>query len=193
MRVGCFCSHQSELDKKECFQTTCFSSFLWGHSQVHEFMLPHTYHHCLWETPGWLSFWRVSWADISDWGLWFSASSRPLLPFILRKTTGWWEKWEEKVHTGLEGVVPISTLHICMLSCFSCVQLFMTSWTVAYLVLCLWDSPGKNSEVGCHALLQGIFPTPGSNPRLLCLLHQQAGSLPLAPPGKPILHLIKAK
>ena len=32
---------------------------------------------------------------------------------------------------------------------------------------------------------QGIFPTLGSNPHLLCLLHQQAGSLPLAPPGKP--------
>ena len=29
------------------------------------------------------------------------------------------------------------------------------------------DSPGKNTGVGCHALLQGIFPTPGSNPGLL--------------------------
>ena len=48
----------------------------------------------------------------------------------------------------------------------------------------LWDSPGKNTGVGCHALLQGIFPTQGSNPCLLCLLHWQAGSLPLAPPGK---------
>ena len=28
------------------------------------------------------------------------------------------------------------------------------------------DSPGKNTEVGCHALLQGIFPTQGSNPGL---------------------------
>ena len=38
----------------------------------------------------------------------------------------------------------------------------------------------------CHyALLQGIFPTQGSNPGLLCLLHWQAGSLPLAPPRKP--------
>ena len=35
-------------------------------------------------------------------------------------------------------------------------------------------------------LLQGIFPTQGSNPHLLCLLHWQADSLPLAPPGKPI-------
>ena len=29
-----------------------------------------------------------------------------------------------------------------------------------------WDSPGKNTGVGCHALLQGIFPTQGSNPGL---------------------------
>ena len=31
-------------------------------------------------------------------------------------------------------------------------------------LLCPWDSPGKNTGVGCHALLQGIFPTQGSNP-----------------------------
>ena len=42
-----------------------------------------------------------------------------------------------------------------------------------------------NIGVGCHALLQGIFPTQGSNPCLLCLLHWQAGSLPLIPPGEP--------
>ena len=29
-----------------------------------------------------------------------------------------------------------------------------------------WDSPGKNTGVGCHFLLQGIFPTQGSNPGL---------------------------
>ena len=28
------------------------------------------------------------------------------------------------------------------------------------------DSPGKNTRVGCHALLQGIFPSQGSNPGL---------------------------
>ena len=37
----------------------------------------------------------------------------------------------------------------------------------------------KNTEVGCCALLQGIFPTQGSNPCRSCLLHWQAGSLPL--------------
>ena len=40
-----------------------------------------------------------------------------------------------------------------------------TLWTIARL-LCPWDSPGKNTGVGCHALFQGIFPTQGSNPDL---------------------------
>ena len=40
------------------------------------------------------------------------------------------------------------------------------------------DSPGKNTAVGCHALLQGIFLTQGLNLCLLCLLDWQAGSLP---------------
>ena len=48
-----------------------------------------------------------------------------------------------------------------------------------------WDSPDKNTGVGCHFLLQGIFPIQESNLPLLRLLHWQAGSLPLAPPRKP--------
>ena len=60
---------------------------------------------------------------------------------------------------------------------------------------CLWDVlvscenqmdlTGKNTGVGSCFLLQGIFPTQGSNPDPLHLLHWQAGSLLLAPPGKP--------
>ena len=38
---------------------------------------------------------------------------------------------------------------------------------------------------GLPCPLHGIFPTQGSNPRFLCLLHWQAGSSPLAPPGTP--------
>ena len=52
-------------------------------------------------------------------------------------------------------------------------------------LLCLWDSPGKNTGVGCHFLLQGIFPTQGSNPGLFHLLHWQADSLPLSHLGSP--------
>ena len=46
----------------------------------------------------------------------------------------------------------------------------MTLWTPTRL-LRPWDSPGKSTEVGCHALLQGIFLTQGLTPHLLCLLH----------------------
>ena len=42
-------------------------------------------------------------------------------------------------------------------------------------------SPGKNTGVGCHFLLQGIFPTQELNP---WLLHWQVDSLPLESPGK---------
>ena len=49
-----------------------------------------------------------------------------------------------------------------------------------------WDSPGKNTGVGCHTLLQGIFLTQELNPHLLCLLPWQAGSLPVDHLGSPI-------
>jgi len=48
---------------------------------------------------------------------------------------------------------------------------------------CPWDFPGKNTEVGCHFLLWGIFPTQGLNLHLLCLLHWQADSWPLSKLG----------
>ena len=57
------------------------------------------------------------------------------------------------------------------------IQLFAPLWTVAQQLLCPWDSPDKNTGVGCHALLHGIFPTQGSNPHLL---HWQADSLLLS-------------
>ena len=56
----------------------------------------------------------------------------------------------------------------CVLSRFSCIQPFTTLETEAHWLFCAWDSPGKNTEVGCHALLQGIYLTQGLN---FCLLH----------------------
>ena len=72
-----------------------------------------------------------------------------------------------------------------MPSRFSHVQLFVTLWTVAHQAPLSMDSPGKNTGVGYHALLQGIFPTQGLDLRVLCVLHWQADSLALAAPGKP--------
>ena len=68
---------------------------------------------------------------------------------------------------------------------FSHVWPFVTPWTEALQVLFPWDSPGKNTGVGCCVFLQGIFPTQGLNSCLLCLLYWQLGSLPLVLPGKP--------
>ena len=39
----------------------------------------------------------------------------------------------------------------------SCVQLFGTYVLKPTRLFCPWDSPGKNTEVGCHALFQGIL------------------------------------
>ena len=46
-----------------------------------------------------------------------------------------------------------------------------TTWTVANQAPLSRDLPGKNTRVGCCALLQGIFLTQGLNPHVLCLLY----------------------
>ena len=48
-------------------------------------------------------------------------------------------------------------------------------------------SPGKNTGVGCHFLLQGIFLTQGSSPHLLHFLHWQEGSLRLCHLEAPVV------
>ena len=48
---------------------------------------------------------------------------------------------------------------------------FVTLWTSLPGSSVHEDSPGKNTEVSCYALFQGILLTQGSNPHLLCLLY----------------------
>ena len=62
-----------------------------------------------------------------------------------------------------------------------------TPWTAAPRLLCPWNSPGKNTGVGCHFLLQGIFLIQRSSP--LCLLH----SLLLSHQGSPKGHIFNLK
>ena len=76
---------------------------------------------------------------------------------------------------------------VCMLSHSVVSDSFQSHGLKPTMFLRPWDFPGKNTGVGCHFLLQGIFPTQGSNPHLLCLLHWQASFLPPAPPGKTIV------
>ncbi|CAI9166945.1 unnamed protein product [Rangifer tarandus platyrhynchus] len=49
----------------------------------------------------------------------------------------------------------------------SYLTLCVTPWSVTLQNSCPWDSPGKNTGVCCHSLLQSIFPTQRSNPSLL--------------------------
>ena len=76
-----------------------------------------------------------------------------------------------------------------MCVCVSCSVVSNSLWPHGLQptwLLCPWNSPGKNTGVGCHFLFQGIFPTRGSYLHLLCLLHWQPDSLPLSHLGSPL-------
>ena len=86
-----------------------------------------------------------------------------------------WPQW-------LHETIPIMNLSIyhacvCLSECLCVLNCLVTR------LFCPWESPGKNTTVGCHALLLGIFLTQESNPSLL---HWQAESLPLSPLEGPI-------
>ena len=57
-------------------------------------------------------------------------------------------------------------------------------------VLCPRNFPGNNTRVECHFLLQGIFPTQGSNLHFLCLLRLQVDSLPQCHLESPVFSYI---
>ena len=80
---------------------------------------------------------------------------------------------------------------LCVCVSHSVVWLFATPRTAA-LQAALSMELSKDTGVGCHFVLQGIVPTQGSNPSLLCLLHRQAGSSLLALPGKPRIGLYQS-
>ena len=74
------------------------------------------------------------------------------------------------------------------------VRFLVTPWTVAHQALLSMGFPqARILEWVCRALVQGIFPTQGSNLHLLCLLHWQVSSSPLAPPGRRNASLLTAK
>ena len=75
--------------------------------------------------------------------------------------------------TCLQRTPTLSTGHACVLSHFSRVQLFATLWIAPTRLLRPWNFPGKNTALGCHFLLQGIFLTQGLNPCLMS--HALAG------------------
>ena len=71
----------------------------------------------------------------------------------------------------------VNNLRSSTLMVYSCLEHLMDRGA------CPWKSPGKNTGMGGHSLLQGIFPTQEWNPGLL---HWQADSLPLCNLGRPL-------
>ena len=57
-------------------------------------------------------------------------------------------------------------------------------------LLCPWDFSGKDTGVGCHFLLQGLFQTQGLNPHLLQAPALASRFFTAEPPGKPIFMLL---
>ena len=101
------------------------------------------------------------WFDLSwqSWGGWFQPDpSQELWSLLQLKVipSRWHIKTAKRHQRGSVGSLVSK----------SCPTL-VTSWTVACRLLCPWDSPGKNTGVGCHFLLQGLFPTQESNLILL--------------------------
>ena len=79
-----------------------------------------------------------------------------------------------------------SVLCVCVLSCLSCIRLFAAPWTAAQQALLPMGFSRQEYWSGLPFPPKGDLPAQRSNPRLLHLLHCQADSLPLAPPGKPM-------
>ena len=72
--------------------------------------------------------------------------------------------------------------HLTPFMSLSRVRLFATPWAVAASP---WDSPGKITGVGCHFLLQEIFPRQGLNPHPLHWRVLAGRFFTAQPPGKP--------
>ena len=87
----------------------------------------------------------------------------------------------------LDGITDTTFNFVVIIQLQSHIQLFATLWTIAHQAPTSMGFCRQEYWSGRHALLQGIFPIRGSNLHLFYLLHWQAGSLPLALPGKPFL------
>ena len=91
-----------------------------------------------------------------------------------------------KKQTSLKSMVLICKkyTHICIsVSCSVMSDFWWSHGLYPTRLLYPWNSPGKNTQVGCHSLLLGIFPTQGLN---LGLLHCRQILYSLSHQGSPI-------
>ena len=144
-------------------------------------------------------------------GLWIWSTYKEYCPTSQRDRSTVWHQGQGLRHKGWQEWK--KTLSLCYLCCHnkfisqlflhSFHQLFYTDCVHAQSLSRVWlfeaprpvacqaplpmDYPGKNTGVGCHFLLQGIFPTQGLNSHLLWLLYWQARFFTIESPGKPFI------
>ena len=122
------------------------------------------------------------------------------LTCLLRNLYAGQEATVRTVHEQLTGS-KLGKEYIQALYCHPAYLTYMQSQSVKVLVaqlyptlfdpmVCPWNSPGKNTGMGCHSLFQGIFPTQGLN---LCLLHCRQFFYHLSYPGSPICRVHPVK
>ena len=116
------------------------SKMLWKQKGYFSFLFLHTnFFVYFWQFCSWLIWWQNQ-TEAPDFVFFFFLISCLIAEIIMYR---------------LDGCA-------CVLSHFSWVWLFATLWTIACQTP-LWDSLGKNTGVGCHSFLQGIFLTQGWN------------------------------
>ena len=75
---------------------------------------------------------------------------------------------------------------VCVSSCFSCVLLFLTLWTVVRQAPLSMGFFRQEYWSGLPCSPPGALPNPGAEPTFPVSVALQADSLPIEPPGKPV-------
>ena len=101
--------------------------------------------------------------------------------------------WEERYREIVSKIHTYTHTCVCVLSCFSCVQLFVTPWTVAHQAPLSLGFSRQEHWSGLPCPPPGDLPDPGTEPASLMSPALQVRSSPLVPPGKPYTHIPKCK
>ena len=132
----------------------------------------------VWKIP-WRRAWQLSPVFLPGEFLWTEEPGW-LQPMGSQRAGHDWEINTHIHHLSCFTSHPLNYINYCCL-----IKSYLTLlWPQPARLLCSWNFPGKNTGVGWHFLLQGIFPTQELN---LHLLHWQADSLPLSHLGSPYL------
>ena len=104
--------------------------------------------------------------------IWYSINVTNFLHWIWTKINKWllkwtYQNWQFQINADFQNNHPLSTVVMVVVWLLSRVRLFRHRGLEPAGLLCPWNSPGKNSGVGCHFLLQGIFLTQELNSGLL--------------------------